>query len=93
MLRFKRFFVGKMRFKCKLTRRIRHHSKPRTKKRNNTGASIDRQSQEVVETPTEVGTDLFAAHGLKHFLQLDSKLLDVVEDDAGLQEKNMHIRI
>lgn len=37
-----------------------------------------------------MGTNLFATHGLKHFLQLDSKLLDVVEDDAGLEEENSY---
>ena len=31
-------------------------------------------------------TDLLASHGLKHLLQLHPKLLDVVEEDAGLQE-------
>lgn len=31
-----------------------------------------------------VNTDLFSPHGLKHFLQLDTELLDVVEDNAGL---------
>lgn len=39
---------------------------------------------------SRVGTDLFAAHGLKHLFQLDSKLLDVVEDDAGLKEENSY---
>ena len=29
----------------------------------------------------------FASHGLKHLLQLDSELLDVVDDDAGLRGK------
>lgn len=39
-------------------------------------------------------TDLFASHGLKHLLQLDAELLDVVEEDAGLQkqsEKNVRL--
>lgn len=35
---------------------------------------------------TKESTDLFAAHGLEHLLQLDSELLNVVEEDAGLQE-------
>lgn len=38
-------------------------------------------------------TDLFAAHGLKHFFQLDSELLDVVEDDAGLKEENSYYTV
>lgn len=33
---------------------------------------------------TQVGTDLFATHGLEHLLQLDTELLNVVEKDAGL---------
>lgn len=40
-------------------------------------------------THTQVGTDLFATHGLKHLLQLDSKLLNVVEDDAGLGKRKI----
>lgn len=39
-------------------------------------------------TYTSVGTNLFATHGLKHFLQLDTELLNVVEDDAGLWKEN-----
>lgn len=34
--------------------------------------------KDVIETYTQVGTDLFATHGLKHFLQLDTELLNVV---------------
>lgn len=40
-----------------------------------------------------MGTDLLATHGLKHFLQLHSKLLDVVEDDAGLKEENSYYAV
>lgn len=39
---------------------------------------------EGVPERRKVGTDLFSPHGLKHFLQLDAELLDVVEDNAGL---------
>lgn len=31
-------------------------------------------------------THLLSPHGLKHLLQLDTKLLDVVHQDAGLEE-------
>lgn len=41
-----------------------------------------------VETYSRVDTDLLATHGLKHFLQLDTELLNVVEDDAGLSKKS-----
>lgn len=34
----------------------------------------------------EEDTDLFASHGLKHLLQLDTKLLDVVEENTRLQQ-------
>lgn len=43
------------------------------------------------DTHTQVGTDLFATHGLKHLLQLNSKLLNVVEDDAGLGKRKIMI--
>lgn len=32
-----------------------------------------------------VETHIFASHGLKHLLQLNSELLDVVDDDTGLR--------
>lgn len=36
-------------------------------------------------------TYIFATHGFEHLLQLDSELLDVVDQDAGLhtQKKNV----
>lgn len=40
--------------------------------------------RDAAETLSWVSTDLFPPHGLKHFLQLDTELLDVVEDNAGL---------
>lgn len=33
---------------------------------------------------TKVDANLFSTHGLEHFLQLDTELLNVVEDDTGL---------
>lgn len=32
-------------------------------------------------------THIFASHGLKHLLQLDSELLDVIDDDTWLREE------
>lgn len=40
--------------------------------------------RDAAGTLSWVSTDLFPPHGLKHFLQLDTELLDVVEDNAGL---------
>lgn len=31
-------------------------------------------------------THIFSSHGFKHLLQLDSELLDVIDDDAWLTE-------
>lgn len=42
------------------------------------------QAQQTYTLITQECTDLFATHGLKHLLQLDTELLNVVEDDAGL---------
>lgn len=39
---------------------------------------------DTADRQPEVGTDLFASHGLEHLLQLDTQLLDVVKEDAGL---------
>lgn len=38
-----------------------------------------------------MGTYIFASHGLKHFLQLNSELLDVVDDDTWLSGERENI--
>lgn len=43
-------------------------------------------------------TYIFASHGLKHLLQLNSELLDVIDDDTWLREERekslqTHIRV
>lgn len=35
-------------------------------------------------------THIFATHGFEHLLQLDSQLLDVVDQDAGLHTETKH---
>lgn len=40
-----------------------------------------------------MNTHIFASHGLKHLLQLNSELLDVIDDDTwlrGEREKSLH---
>lgn len=36
-------------------------------------------------------THIFSTHGFKHLLQLNSQLLDVVDQDAGLSTERQHV--
>lgn len=50
----------------------------------------------ITTLTTCMETYIFASHGLKHLLQLNSELLDVIDDDTWLREereKSLHTHI
>ena len=54
-----------------------------------TASSIRPVLQGLPSGPQQTSTYLLPSHRLKHLLKLDSKLLDIVEQDAGLSNKQV----
>ncbi len=54
----------------------------KTKLVNNTGWELELEREQKKKIRI---THIFSTHGFKHLLQLNSQLLDVVDQDAGLR--------